>query len=99
MVGALHIFHGLVIVTAGWSAGEVGDLVFHVHFLALQQNIDNLSQLEIPGAKPAQIAILVLGLGLHPEQITLRAGGELQHENAPVGSVFTGGLVWGEASI
>jgi hypothetical protein len=67
MVGAFHILHGLVIVAAGRSTRKVGDLVLHVHILALQQYIDNFSQLQIPGAEPTGVAALMLGLGLHPE--------------------------------
>lgn len=44
----IHILHGLVIVTRG-SARQVGDLVLHIDFLALQQDIDNLSKLQVTG--------------------------------------------------
>jgi hypothetical protein len=41
--------------------------VFHVNFFTLQQNIDNLSELQIARGVEAQVAILILGLRLQPE--------------------------------
>lgn len=99
MIRALHVLHSLIIVAAGWSRGKVGDLVLHVHFVALQQNIDNLAQLQVTRAKPARVSPLVLGLRLHPEQIPLRTGREFQNKDTSICSVLAGGFVGSEASI
>lgn len=73
MIGAFHVLHGLIVITARRPAGKIGDLVLYVNLLALQQNIDNFSKLQVTGTEPTWVAVLVLGLGLHPEQVSLRA--------------------------
>ena len=99
VIGASDALHNLVIVAAEWLVGEVSDLMLHVHLLAFQQKIDNLSQPHISRAKPSQVAIFVLGLGMHPEQIALRARREHQLEDTAIRSALASRLVWGEASI
>lgn len=45
MVGAFHIFHGLIVITAGGPTGKIGELVLYINILTLQQNIDNFPKL------------------------------------------------------
>jgi hypothetical protein len=94
----IHILHSLIIVTGG-SARQVGDLVLHIDFLALQQDIDNLSKLQITRAEPAQVTVLMLRLGLHPEEVSLGAGRELQDEDTAICGVLAGRLEGCEATI
>jgi len=100
MVHALHILHSLIVIaTASRAPGQVGNLLLHIKLFTLQQRVHNLSQSEIPGAKPAQVSTLVLGLGLEPEEIPLRAGRKFQGVDATVRRGLAGWLVGDEASI
>jgi hypothetical protein len=99
MVGAFHVLHGLIVITARWSARKIGDLVLYINILALQQNIDDFSKLQVAGAEPARVAVLMLGVRLHPEQVSLRARGELQDKDPAIRCVPTGWFVGSKAAI
>jgi hypothetical protein len=99
MVCSFHILHGLVIIAARWPPGKVGDLVLNIHILPLQQNINNLTQFQIPRAEPARVTTLMLGLRLQPEEIALGAGRELQNKHASICSVLARRSVGSKASI
>lgn len=99
VVCAFHIFHCLIIIAAGGSAWKSSNFVLHVHLFTLQQNVDNLSKLEIPRAEPAGVPALVLGMRLQPEQVPLGARSELQDKNAAIGSISAGWFIGGEATI
>lgn len=99
VIRAFNILHGLIIITARGASGDIGDFLFHVKLFTLQQRVHDLSQSDIPGAKPAQVSALVLGLGLQVEKIPLRARREFECVDAAICRGFARGFVGDEASI
>lgn len=101
---SLHVLHGFIVIAAStaWTPRQVRDFSLDIDLFSLKQSVDNLSQLQVPGAEPAKIASLVLGLGLQPEQVPLGAGRELQDVDPPIGGRLGAclwGLVWCEGAI
>jgi hypothetical protein len=73
-IDTLHVLHGLVIIIiTGVSSGKVGNFMVDINFLALQQNIDNLSELQVARTEPVLFTVRVFTLGLHPEKVSLGA--------------------------
>ena len=66
VIHAFNIFHSFIIITAATrgTVVNVGDFMLDVNLFTLQQSIDNLSQLQILGAKPIRGSSLMLALGL-----------------------------------
>lgn len=84
VVVALNILHGLVVIAARRTAGDICNLILNIDLLALQQSVDDLAQSQIPGAEPVRASPLMLALGLKPEEVPLGAGRKLQHVYATV---------------
>jgi hypothetical protein len=99
MIGAFHVLHGLIVITARGPTGKIGNFLLYINLFTLQQDIDNFSKLQVTGAEPAWVAVLMLGPGLHPEQVSLRARGKLQDKDSAICSVPAGRLVGGKAAI
>jgi hypothetical protein len=55
-----YILHSLVVVIILTVRFNLSYLVLYINILALQQVVDDLSNLEIPRAKPARVAVSCL---------------------------------------
>jgi hypothetical protein len=100
---ALNILHGLIVVAGRGllivivtAATHGGELSVHIHLLALQQLINDLSDLEVSGAEPRGVAGAALGLRLQPEEVPLGRRAKLKDEDTTVG---LGGWLAGRSGI
>lgn len=78
VAGALNILHSLIIIATTIVVVVVaivaysGKLSVHIHLFALQEPVNNITNLPVPRAEPGGIARAALRLRLQPEQVSLR---------------------------
>lgn len=79
--------HEVVIsITTASAVPQLLHCLVDVHvFLALQDVVHDLTHPLVTLAEPAERAILVLCLALHPEEVSLAAGGEFEDVDAAIG--------------
>jgi hypothetical protein len=82
----IEIHEVVISITVASAVPQLLHCLVDVHvFLALQDVVHDLTNPLITLAEPAEVSILVLCLALHPEEVSLAAGGEFEDVDAAIG--------------
>jgi hypothetical protein len=81
---AFDVLHFLVLVIVWARPPGSGHFLGNINLIALQEPVHDLAYTSIACAPPAWIAAWRLCLGLHPEEVALGRGGELEDEDTAI---------------